>query len=491
MVMPHQLVKDVLYGKRILHKKRIGLGAHQGIEAVVAKVDMEMLRLARLVTVVVELHIFGRIGTGRFELIADAADLALVIPLRLITGIGVFSGNGFPVCISEGDVVSFSRYLLGIALPCGLILLQIGVLCGRAVLVLLRPVLAEFVQIAVQQKGVQGLPRTGEIREGAILDVILCELFIVAVTVVVALLLHPLDGLLRFHGIAQHLQQVDDLHLLVDGVFQDVLHPAVGLAAHIDEEVAVGDLDDVIRCGLVAVQVNTVVQQHGQIGALSFVSENFSDPVILRENGGDNAQFVGIALARLCVVLFAAAGKQADRHGQRKNQGDNFLHSIDKTSELLKNRRKNTRAAAKPQEPIRKRIDFALVKVLFLIRKLYLESNKRQRADHLCAGQDRPAHGICKRSSDRRGSTGKPQRFQQILADADLAADGAVVTGAVMIGFDRNIDGRGQHDNGQHYGQQAHHKPKFLRHGLSSLLFVIFPCSPSRFHRGSCRLRPA
>ena len=116
----------------------------------------------------------------------------------------------------------------------------------------------------------------------------------------------------------------------------------------------------------------------------------------------------------------------------------------------MKNRRKNTRAAAKPQEPIRKRIDFALVKVLFLIRKLYLESNKRQRADHLCAGQDRPAHGICKRSSDRRGSTGKPQRFQQILADADLAADGAVVTGAVMIGFDRNIDGRGQHDNGQH-----------------------------------------
>ena len=68
-----------------------------------------------------------------------------------------------------------------------------------------------------------------------------------------------------------------------------------------------------------------------------------------------------------------------------------LLHSIDKTSELLKNRRKNTRAAVKPQEPIRKRIDFALVKILFLIRKLYLESNKRQCAVHLCAGQDRPA----------------------------------------------------------------------------------------------------
>ena len=222
-----------------------------------------MLCLARLVAVVVELHIFGRIGTGRFELITDAADLALVIPLRLITGIGVFSGNGFSVCISEGDRVPVDRDLLGVALPRSLILLQIGVLCGRVALVLLRPVLAEFVQIAVQQIRVQGLPRTGEIREGAILDVILCKLFIVAVTVVVALLLHPLDGLLRFHGIAQHLQQVDDLHLLAGGVFQDALHPAVGLAAHIDEEVAVGDLDDVIRRGLVAVQVNAAVQQHG------------------------------------------------------------------------------------------------------------------------------------------------------------------------------------------------------------------------------------
>jgi len=28
MVVAHQLVKNVLYGKRVLHKKRIGLGAH-------------------------------------------------------------------------------------------------------------------------------------------------------------------------------------------------------------------------------------------------------------------------------------------------------------------------------------------------------------------------------------------------------------------------------------------------------------------------------
>ena len=310
MVMPHQLVKDVLCGKRVLHKKRIGLAAHQRIEAVVAEVDMEMLRLARLVTVVVELHIFGRIGTGGFELITDAADLALVIPLRLITGIGVFSGNGFSVCISECDRVPVDRDLLGVALPRGLVLLQIGVLCGRAVLVLLRPVLAEFVQVAVQQIGVQGLPRTGEIREGAILDVILRELFIVAVTVVVTVLLHTLNRLLRFHGITQHLQQVDGLHFPVGGVFQSIFHPAVGLAAHIDEEVAVGDLDNIIGGGLIAVQVNAVIQQHGDLGVICLVAQDRPDPIVCGEDGRDDLQFAGFS----GILRLSAAGKDAGQH---------------------------------------------------------------------------------------------------------------------------------------------------------------------------------
>ena len=87
--------------------------------------------------------------------------------------------------------------------------------------------LAEFVQVAVQQIGVQGLPRTGEIREGAILDVILRELFIVAVTVTVVVLLHTLNGLLRFHGITQYLQQIDDLHILVGGVFQSIFQSEI------------------------------------------------------------------------------------------------------------------------------------------------------------------------------------------------------------------------------------------------------------------------
>ena len=261
-------------------------------------------------TVVVELHIFGRIGTGGFKLITDAADIALVIQLRLITGIGVFGGNGFSVSISECDRVPVDRNLLGVALPRSLKLLQIGVLCGRAVPVFLRPVLAEFVQVAVQQIGVQGLPRTGEIREGAIPDVILRELFIVTVTVTVVVLLHALNGLLRFHGITQHLQQIDDLHIPVGGVFQGIFHPAIGLAAHIDEEVAIGDPDNIIGGGLIAVQVNAIIQQHGDLGVIRLVAQDRPDPIVCGKDGRDDLQFAGFS----GILRLSAAGKDAGQH---------------------------------------------------------------------------------------------------------------------------------------------------------------------------------
>ena len=119
---------------------------------------------------------------------------------------------------------------------------------------------AVFVQITVQQIRVQGLPFTSEVREGTILDVVLCDFFIVTVVMVVFFLLHTLNGFFCFHGIAQHFQQIDDLHILVGGIFQSVIDPTVRFAADIDKEVAIRDFDNIISSGLVAVQVNTVVQ---------------------------------------------------------------------------------------------------------------------------------------------------------------------------------------------------------------------------------------
>ena len=257
--------------------------------------------------------IHGRLGAGRPV-------------LNVITDILVVRADLFAVLIGERNVVARNINVGNVRFVAVLIVGLVLVGCHLAFLCHCGK---RVIQRSVQRKGIGRLPVARPVGQASVLDLIVFKGGnFLAVVVGVFRFLHTLNGLFCFHGIAQHLQQVDDLHLLVDGVFQDVLHPAVGLAAHIDEEVTVGNLDDVIRRGLVAVQVNTVAQQHGQIGALSFVSENFSDPVVFGKNGGDNVQFIGIALARLCVVLFAAAGKQADRHGQHKKQGNHFLHSI-------------------------------------------------------------------------------------------------------------------------------------------------------------------
>ena len=294
--------------------------------------------------------IHGRLGAGRPV-------------LNVIADILVVRADLFAVLIGERNVVARNvnignvRFVAVLIVSLILVGGHLAFLCHRC---------KGIVQRSIQRKGVGRLPTARPVGQASVLNLMIFKGGnLLAVVMGVLCFLHPLNAFFCFHRITQHLQQVDDLHILVGSIFQDALHPAVRLTAHMDEEVAVGNLDDVIRRGLVAVQVNAVVQQHGQIGAPGLVAENFLDPVIFWENGSDNAQFIGIALARLCVVLFAAAGKQADHHGQRKKDGKNFLHHMDKTSEFLKNRRKNTRAAAKPQEPIRKRIDFALVKVLF------------------------------------------------------------------------------------------------------------------------------
>ena len=45
----------------------------------------------------------------------------------------------------------------------------------------------------------------------------------------------------------------------------------------------------IVGGGLIAVQVYTVIQQHGDFGAVRLVPQNFTDPVVFREDGGDNA----------------------------------------------------------------------------------------------------------------------------------------------------------------------------------------------------------
>ena len=192
--------------------------------------------------------IHGRLGAGRPV-------------LNVITDILVVRADLFAVLIGERNVVARNvnignvRFVAVLIVSLILVGGHLAFLCHRC---------KGIVQRSVQRKGVGRLPTALPVGQTSVLNLMIFKGGnLLAVVMGVLCFLHPLNGLLRFHGIAQHLQQVDDLHLLVDGVFQDVLHPFIGLAAHIDEEVAVGNLDDVIRRGLIAVQVNTVVQQHG------------------------------------------------------------------------------------------------------------------------------------------------------------------------------------------------------------------------------------
>ena len=97
-----------------------------------------------------------------------------------------------------------------------------------------------------------------------IIFMVMSVLFVMFVCILVFMVvfgsLHPLNGFFRFYGIPHHLHQIDDLHILVGGIFQSPLDPAVRLAAHMDKQVAGGNFYDIIGGGLIAVQVNVVIQ---------------------------------------------------------------------------------------------------------------------------------------------------------------------------------------------------------------------------------------
>ena len=97
--------------------------------------------------------------------------------------------------------------------------------------------------------------------------------------------LHTLYDFLGLGLIPQYFQQVDSHQIRVLGLLERILHPGVGLSAHIDKEITAGDFDDVIHCGLIAVEIHAAFQQHG---GLRLVSCNPPDPVIEGENGDDH-----------------------------------------------------------------------------------------------------------------------------------------------------------------------------------------------------------
>ena len=125
--------------------------------------------------------------------------------------------------------------------------------------------------------------------------------------------LHALDEFLLHDGVAKGIHEVYDLHIGIRGFSQGVVHPLVGLAADVDEEIAGGDLHNVIYCRLVAVQIYAAVKQHRELGAGRVAAEDLTDPVVQREDRDNNLQSSVILHAACRRRAHAASGQQAQR----------------------------------------------------------------------------------------------------------------------------------------------------------------------------------
>ena len=100
--------------------------------------------------------------------------------------------------------------------------------------------------------------------------------------------LHALDNFLFLRVVAERLEEVDDLTVRILSFLQCILDPAVRFTAHIEEEIALGNLCDIFGVRLVAVQIDALVKKERDIRILCLVAENLTHPIVLREDGRDN-----------------------------------------------------------------------------------------------------------------------------------------------------------------------------------------------------------
>ena len=169
-----------------------------------------------------------------------------------------------------------------------------------------------------------------------IVRMIVVMVMLFAFLVVVLGLLHAFDHFLKLYAVAQRVNEVDDLALRVGRARQRTLDPAVRLAADVDKQIALGDLDEIIRCGLVAVQIDTVVEQHGDLRPLALVAQNLACPVVLGENGRNDLELIALC-GRL--LARAASGEHARRDKQNHSGSNDFFHTS-KTSKIMVKREK-------------------------------------------------------------------------------------------------------------------------------------------------------
>ena len=89
--------------------------------------------------------------------------------------------------------------------------------------------------------------------------------------------------------ITEYIEQIYYGHVTFRSFGERILHPTVGFAADINEDVASCNFHNVFRSGLIAVKVNTVAEKQGRFNILRRILHDLPYPVILWKNRSHNA----------------------------------------------------------------------------------------------------------------------------------------------------------------------------------------------------------
>ena len=104
---------------------------------------------------------------------------------------------------------------------------------------------------------------------------------------------HAFNDLFRDGIFAKKFQEVYDLHILV-GFYKCILDPFVRFAPDKHENIACGDLYDILRSRLEAVHINAVIQKQRQLDIIDVAARDLLYPVVFGEDRRDDLELAVI-----------------------------------------------------------------------------------------------------------------------------------------------------------------------------------------------------
>ena len=287
--------------------------------------------------------------------------------------------------------------------------------------------------------------------------------FVMRVSTLVRFLLHALDGFLLLRVDAG--QHGKSLYVRILGCFQQVVHPCVRFAAHINEQVAAGDFDDVVRRGVIVVQVDAVVKKQGQFYVVRAVAEKLARPVVLGKGGADDAQ-------GRCG--FTGRGQKRARQYERHQKREKLFHESSPHS-VVQGMTKQGFCRPKTAKPSHGRQKMPAAKIQ-LIRKL---DSKRDGRNSGYIVQPRGMNGE-KRA--RRETQGVPDQLHGRHAAQNLRpagkerADAAIFDRAFVLRVDDRQHAAGQQNGGKQKAEKPRQNSNASTHDSRLPSVILIEC---------------